>query len=61
MCSVVERERETGEVGVGLTITRDKLENKLAGRPTLNRRHRVLIYLRLGDRRPRKHTHCPGH
>ena len=47
-------------MGVGLTITRDELENELAGRPTLNQRHRVLTYLRLGDRRPRKRTHCPG-
>ena len=47
--------------GAGLTITTDELENELAGRPTLNQRHRVLTYLRLGDRRPRKRTHCPGH
>ena len=57
-----DRKRETGEVGMGLTtFTRDELGNERAGRPTLNRRHRVLTYLRLGDRRPRKGIHCPGH
>ena len=38
-------------MGVGLTITRDELENELAGRPTLNQRHRVMTYVRLRDRR----------
>ena len=45
----------------GLAITRDELEDELAGKSTLNERHRVLTYLHLGDRRPRKRTHCPGH
>ena len=60
MKSEVKRERQD-KWEWGLTITRDELENELAGRPTLNQRHRLLTYLRLGDRRPRKRAHCPGH
>ena len=48
MKSEVKRERETGEMGWGLTITRGELENEMAGRPTFNQRHRVPTYLRLG-------------
>ena len=58
MYSEVERKRQE-KWECGLTITRDELENELAGRPTLNQRRRVMTYLRLGGRRPRKRTHCP--
>ena len=31
---------------MGLTITRDELENELAGRPALNQRHRMMYIKR---------------
>ena len=39
MKSEVKRERQE-KWEWGMTITRDELENELAGRPTLNQRHR---------------------